>query len=154
MSINIESKVQELIGDIIENIGYTIYDLQYVKEGKDYYLRVFIEKANKEEITLDDCEKVSNAINETLDKADFIKEQYFLEVSSTGIEKTLRKKEHYINQIGNEIEVKLFKPINKNKQYIGILKRVEDSYIILENNNEEVKIDFKDISTSKTVYNW
>ena len=154
MSINIESKVQELIGDIIENIGYTIYDLQYVKEGKDYYLRVFIEKANNEEITLDDCEKVSNAINETLDKADFIKEQYFLEVSSTGIEKTLRKKEHYINQIGNEIEVKLFKPINKNKQYVGILKNVEDSYIILENNNEEVKIDFKDISTSKTVYNW
>lgn len=154
MSINIESKVQELVGNIIQNIGYTIYDLQYVKEGKDYYLRIFIESISGTEITLEDCEKVSNAINEELDKADFIKEQYFLEVSSTGIEKNLRKKEHYVKQVGNEIEVKLYKAINNSKQLVGILKKVEDDYIILETDNKEVNINFKDISASKTVYNW
>lgn len=154
MSINIESKVQELVGNIIQNIGYTIYDLQYVKEGKDYYLRIFIESISGTEITLEDCEKVSNDINEELDKADFIKEQYFLEVSSTGIEKNLRKKEHYVKQVGNEIEVKLYKAINNSKQLVGILKKVEDDYIILETDNKEVNINFKDISASKTVYNW
>ena len=153
MSINIEAKVQTLIADIIENIGYTIYDIQYAKEGKDYYLRIFIEKENGE-ITLEDCENVNNAINDKLDEADFIKEQYFLEVSSTGVEKTLRKKEHYERQIGNEIEVKLYKAIDNNKVYIGILKNVDDIGITLETENENINIEFKDISISKTVFKW
>lgn len=153
MSINIETKVQTLIEDIVKNIGYNIYDVQYVKEGKDYFLRIFIEKENGE-ITLEDCEKVNNAINDKLDEADFIKEQYFLEVSSTGIEKVLRKKEHFLRQIGNEIEVKLYKAIDKNKNFTGILKSVNDDSIILEIDNNEMIFKINDISISKTVYKW
>ena len=153
MSTNIESKVQTLIQDIIENIGYTIYDLQYVKEGKDYYLRIFIEKQDGE-IGLDDCEKVNNAINDKLDEADFIKDQYFLEVSSTGVEKILRKKEHYEKQIGNKIEVKLYKQINKQKEIIGTLKEVLEDEIVILHEENEIKINFTDIAMAKTVFEW
>jgi len=78
---NIEEKVEKLIKEKVENIGYELYDVEYAKEGKEYFLRVFINKP--EGINLSDCEKVNNEIDEILDTADYIKEQYFLEVSST-----------------------------------------------------------------------
>ena len=79
---SIEEKVEILLQPVIQKIGYDLYDVEYAKEGKNYFLRIFIEKPEGG-IDLDDCEKVNNAINEVLDKADYIKEQYFLEVSST-----------------------------------------------------------------------
>ena len=78
---NIESKVESLIIKQVENLGYELYDVEYVKEGKDYFLRIYIESENG--ISLDDCEKVNNEITDLLDSANYIKEQYFLEVSST-----------------------------------------------------------------------
>ena len=86
---SIEEKVEKLLQPKIEQIGYDLYDVEYVKEGPNYFLRIFIDKP--EGIDLNDCEKVNNEITEDLDKADYIKEQYFLEVSSPGIERVLRK---------------------------------------------------------------
>lgn len=77
---NIEEKVETLVKPIIEDLGYELYDVEYAKEGKNYFLRIFIDK--KEGIDLNDCEKVNDAINNKLDEKDYIKEQYFLEVSS------------------------------------------------------------------------
>ena len=114
---NIEEKVEQLIKTRVEELGYQLYDVQYVKEGQNYFLRIFIEKENGD-IDLNDCEKVNDGINEVLDSADYIKDQYFLEVSSTGIEKVLRKDRHLESNIGNKIEVKLFKPINKQKEFV------------------------------------
>ena len=108
---NIEEKVEKLVKKPIEDLGYSLYDVQYVKEGQDYYLRIFIEKSNGS-IDLNDCEKVNDGINDLRDKADYIKEQYFLEVSSTGLEKVLRRDEHLEQNIGKEVEVKLFKAID------------------------------------------
>ena len=108
---NIEEKVEKLVKKPIEDLGYSLYDVQYVKEGQDYYLRIFIEKPNGS-IDLNDCEKVNDGINDLLDKADYIKEQYFLEVSSTGLEKVLRRDEHLEQNIGKEVEVKLFKAVD------------------------------------------
>jgi len=87
---NIENKVNELIEDTIINLGYSLYDVQYVKEGKDYFLRLFLESENG--IDLEDCEKVSNSVTDILDKEDYIKEQYFLEVSSTRSRKDIKKR--------------------------------------------------------------
>ena len=101
---NIEEKVEKLIKSKIEKIGYELYDVEYAKEGKDHYLRIFIDK--KEGIDLNDCEKVSNEINEILDQADYIKEQYYLEVSSPGIERVIRKDSQLEKNIGVEIQVK------------------------------------------------
>lgn len=152
--MNIEEKVEKLIQKQVQDLGYSLYDVQYVKEGQNYFLRVFIEKENGT-IDLNDCETVSNGINDILDTADYIKEQYFLEVSSTGLEKVLRKDKHLKDNVGNKIEIKLFKPIDKKKEYMGILKEFNDNEITLEiENNHEMKISRKEISCIKTVFDW
>lgn len=110
---NIEEKFEALIKTKIEELGYNLYDVEYTKEGKNYFLRIYIDSKNG--ISLTDCEKVTGEINDILDKADYIKEGYFLEVSSTGIERVLRKDKHLEGAIGEEIEIKLFKPIDKQK---------------------------------------
>lgn len=150
---NIENKVEKLVSPIVEKMGYELYDVEYIKEGREYYLRIYIE--NKDGISLEDCEKVSNAITDILDKEDYIKEQYFLEVSSTGIEKTLKKDKHYQANIGAKVQIKLFKPVNKIKQYQGILKEFTEDEIIIENEKKEnIQLERKNIAQIKTVYNW
>ena len=150
---NIEERVETLVKPTIEDLGYQLYDVQYAKEGKDYFLRIFIEKENGT-ISLEDCEKVNNEIEEMLDTADYIKEQYFLEVSSTGIEKQIRKTKHLQENIGEIIDVKLFKPINNSKEYIGILKKFDDETIYLEADNQIIELERKNISLIKKYYNW
>ena len=147
----IEEKIEELISKTINNLGYELYDIEYVKEGKDYFLRIYID--SEKGIDLNDCEKVSNSINEILDKEDYIKEQYFLEVSSPGVERVLRKEKHLKDNIEKEVQIKLFKPIDGQKQHKGILKNFDDEYITILN-DKEIKIDRKNISQIKTVYNW
>ncbi len=148
---NIEEKIEKLILKPINDLGYELYDVEYVKEGKDYFLRIYIDSKNG--IDLNDCEKVSNSINEILDKEDYIKEQYFLEVSSPGVERVLRKEKHLKDNIEKEVQIKLFKPIDGQKQYKGILKNFDNDYITILN-TKEIKIDRKNISQIKTVYNW
>lgn len=149
---SIENRVESLIKEKIENLGYELYDVEYAKEAKNFFLRVYIESENG--ISLNDCEKVSNEINEMLDKSNIISEQYFLEVSSTGVEKVLRKEKHLENNIGVEIEVKLFKKDERGqKEYIGNLKSFNEKEITIQT-NEEIVIERKDIAQIKTIYNW
>ena len=175
---NIEEKVENLIKNNVENLGYSIYDVQYVKEGQEYYLRIFIEKESGS-IDLNDCEKVNDAINDLLDSADYIKDQYFLEVSSTGLEKVLRKDKHLQDNIGNQIQIKLFKPIEmtktkeiiepnqkskgkKNKNKDNKIKEIQgklDSFygkqIAIElEDNQMLNIERNNISLIKTVFDW
>ena len=149
---SIEEKIESLVTKPINNLGYDVYDVQYVKEGKDYYLRIFIDK--QEGIDLNDCEKVNNEINNLLDEADYIKDQYYLEISSPGIERILRKDKHLKDNIGKMIEVKLFKPINKQKNIEGTLNNFDKDFILLKADENEIKIDRKDISVIKTIYEW
>ena len=145
----IEERVEELIKDKIENIGYSLYDVEYAKEGPNYYLRIFID--SEKGIDLDDCEKVSNEINEKLDEADYIKEQYYLEVSSPGVERVLRKDIHLEQNIGKQVEAKLFKKDeNGSKNYIGVLKNFDEQTVTID----EIKIERKNIAQLKTVYEW
>ena len=139
---NIEEKVEKLVKKPIEDLGYSLYDVQYVKEGQDYYLRIFIEKPNGS-IDLNDCEKVNDGINDLLDKADYIKEQYFLEVSSTGLEKVLRRDEHLEQNIGKEVEVKLFKAIDLESNTENIENDASKSNMQQtdeDSNNEETSV--------------
>lgn len=148
---NIENKVNDLLKDKINSLGYDLYDVEYVKVGKDYFLRIYIDKETG--IDLNDCEKVSNEINVILDEKDLIKDQYFLEVSSPGIERILRKDEHLNANIGKTIEIKLFKPIEKQKQYIGELVSFNDEKIDIKI-EDVISIDRKNIAQIKTVYDW
>lgn len=148
----IEEKVEQLVKDPIKKLGYSLYDVEYVKEGPEYYLRIYIDKESG--IDLNDCEKVSNEINEILDKADYIKEQYYLEVSSPGIERKLRKDKHLEQNISKNVEIKLFKKDNNGKkEYTGKLKAFNQEEIIIET-DKEITIERKNIAQIKTIYEW
>ena len=148
----IEEKVEELIKDKIENIGYSLYDVEYAKEGPNYYLRIYIDSPKG--IDLNDCEKVNNEINVVLDEADYIKEQYYLEVSSPGIERRLRKDKHLEQNISKNVEIKLFKKDNNGKkEYTGKLKAFNQEEIIIEA-DKEITIERKNIAQIKTIYEW
>lgn len=149
---SIEERVESLLSETIKDLGYILYDVQYAKEGQNYFLRVFIEKEDGG-IGLEDCEKVNHGINDVLDTADYIKEQYFLEVSSTGVEKILRKDRHLSKNLKKEVEVKLFKPLLNSKEYIGILVEFNECEIVIEN-EEKITINRKDIAQIKTVFDW
>lgn len=150
---NIEEKVEKLVEPIIEKIGYKLYDVEYAKEGKNYFLRIFID--NEKGIDLNDCEKVNDAISDSLDDENYIKEQYFLEVSSPGIERNLRKDKHLKQNIGQQINIKLFKKDERGKkEYSGELKEFNEENIKIKQDEEEIEIERKYISQIKTVYNW
>ena len=149
---SIEGKIEKLVETKITNLGYELYDVQYVKEGKDYFLRIFIDKPKG--ISLEDCEKVNNEITDLLDTADYIKQQYFIEMSSPGIERILRKEKHLNDNIGETIEIKLFKHINKKKEIIGVLKQFDENTIVVLTNDEQIEISRRDISQIKKVYEW
>lgn len=149
---SIEEKVETLLKGRIEELGYELYDVEYTKEGKNYFLRIFID--NEKGIDLNDCEKVNDGIMDLLDEADYIKEQYFLEVSSPGIERILKKDKHFDLSLGEEIEVNLFKPINKKKTLDGILTGYDESSITMMYENNEITIERKNISLMKLKYNW
>ena len=150
---SIEKKVKELIEPIINKLDYELYDVIYTKEGKDYYLKIFID--NDCVISLEDCEKVNNAITDILDEKDYIKQQYFLEISSAGLERVLREDKHFKDNIGKLVELRLYKNLIDNKKIInGILKDFDDDSITIEVEKEDIRIERKEISNIKTIYEW
>lgn len=149
---NIEEQVYELINKSVTGLNLKIYDIEYVKEGKDWYLRVYIDKEGG--VDINDCENVSRLIDPMLDEADLIKQAYCLEVSSPGLERTLRKQEHFDEAVGQEVELSLFKAINDEKKVIGILKNCDENNITLEIDGNEQSFDRKNISKVKTTFNF
>lgn len=149
---NLEEKIIELIEPTINKLGYNLYDIEYLKKGKEYHLIIYIQ--NEKGISIEDCEKVSTGINEILDEANYIKEQYYLEVSSTGIEKVIRKEKHLNENIGNKVEITLYTKIDNMKQYVGILKSFNDDELILTMEEKEKTFIRKNIAQIKQVYDW
>ena len=149
---NIEEKVEALVEPIILKLEYNLYDVEYIKEGKDYFLRIYIDSDSG--ISLEDCEKVSNAINDVLDSANLIEEQYFLEISSPGIERTIRKDKQLAQNIGKELSIKFFKPYNGEKQMQGTLEKFDEENIYINLENKILDIPKKDIAQIRTVYEW
>ena len=153
MASNIETKVEQLLEKIIVDLGYDLYDVRYEKEAKDYYLRIIIDKPAG--IDINDCETVNNAINDILDEADYIKDQYFLEVSSPGLERILRKEKHFLSQIGKEVSVKLFKPIEKQKEFSGILESYNDTEVTIRLDEDTVmNFNRKDIALIRLAFDF
>lgn len=150
----IEEKIEELVTKPITDLGYRVYDVMYVKEGKDNFLRIFID--NDKGISIDDCEKVNDAITDMLDEADLIKDQYFLEISSPGVERNIRKDKHFEESTGKEVNIKLFKPLeNKEKEITGILKGFDKETVKIETDkNEEITIPRNNISSIKWAFKW
>ena len=147
----IEEKVESLVKDKIEKIGYELYDVIYTKEGSNKILRIVID--SEKGISLDDCEKVNNEIKETIDEANPIEEQYFLEISSPGIERLLRKDWQLKKFKGTDVNIKLFKKDeNGKKEYTGTLGDITESTLDVEAEGENITINRKIISQVKTIY--
>ncbi len=125
-----EARTEELLKPIAEANHVSIYDVEYVKEGSDYYLRASIDKP--EGVNIGDCENVSRALSDALDREDFIPDAYILEVSSPGLGRALKKDRHLQAAIGEEVEVKLFKPIDGNKEFAGCLESFDAGTLVLE----------------------
>lgn len=114
-----EARTEELLTPIAAEHGVEIYDVEYVKEGSEFYLRAFIDKPGG--VNIQDCENVSRALSDVLDREDFIPDAYILEVSSPGLGRTLKKDKHLARSIGEQVEIKLFKPLEKRREFDGEL---------------------------------
>ncbi len=130
-----EARTEELLAPIVEQYQVEIYDVEYVKEGSDWYLRAYIDKP--EGVNIIDCENVSRALSDALDREDFIADAYILEVSSPGLGRTLKKDRHLEKSLGEEVEIKTYKPIDKQKEFAGILKAFDKDTITIEEENGE-----------------
>lgn len=149
----IVEKVENIIGTKIAELGYLLWNTEFVKEGSEYYLRITIDSENG--CDLDDCEKVSKAIDPILDEYDPIEQPYNLEVSSPGLERDICKPWHYELCIGENIDVKLFSPDEYGtKLHTGILKSYNDEYLIIDENGLEVKILNKNIGKSNIHFDY
>ena len=139
-----ERRTEELLEPIAAANGVSIYDVEYVKEGSDYYLRAYIDKPGG--VNIQDCENVSRALSEELDRVDPIPDAYILEVSSPGLGRTLKKDKHLQASIGQEVEIKLFKPIDKCKEFSGILERFDADNIVIREGETERSFARNDIA--------
>lgn len=130
-----ESMTEELIMPIIEANHFELVDVEWVKEGSNWFLRAYIDKEGG--ITVDDCELVSRAFSDILDEKDYISENYVFEVSSPGLDRPLKKEKDFARSIGKEVELKLYKPVNKQKEFIGRLKDFDKDTVTIELDDEE-----------------
>ena len=143
--------VTELAAPIAEQFGCEIYDCVYRKEGKDYYLSVYLYKESG--VSIDDCAGVSEALSAKLDEADIIKGTYFFEVSSPGIERLLKTARHYEISIGKLIEVKLFAALNGQKKFTGrLLSFSDDAFDIELQGGEKLAFSMSAASQVKVLF--
>lgn len=132
---DIEKRTEELITPILERLGFSLYDTEYVKEGADFYLRAYIDKEGG--ITVNDCEEVSREMNEILDRENYVEGSYIFEVSSPGLGRKLTKDKHLAKSIGQEVELKLFQAVNKEKEFCGILERFDQDTVTIRLEDEQ-----------------
>ena len=148
-----EQKAETLILPLIEKHHFELVDVEYVKEAGNWYLRAYIDKPGG--ITVDDCELVSRAFSDLLDQKDFIDDAYILEVSSPGLGRPLKKDKDFVRSMGEEVEVRLFKPVNRQKEFIGILKAWDDKTVTLEfEEEEEMVFERKDIALIRLAFDF
>ncbi|MBU5459825.1 ribosome maturation factor RimP [Anaerostipes sp. MSJ-23] len=143
----IEERTEALVLPIIEENHFELVDVEYVKEGANWYLRVYADKEGG--IAIDDCVLISRALEEKLDAEDFIKDAYILEVSSPGLGRPLKKEKDYIRSIGKSIDIKLYQARDKQKEFTGILKEYKDGHIILMIDEEDVEFETKGIASAR-----
>lgn len=147
-----ETRTEELLLPIAERFGVEIYDVEYVKEGSEWYLRAYIDK--EEGVNIIDCENVSRALSEELDRTDFISDAYILEVSSPGLGRTLKKEKHFLKSIGKEIELRTYKPIDKCKEFVGILTNYQEGNVTMEIEGQSKTFEKAQIALVKLTFDF
>lgn len=139
-----EKSTEKLLEPILAQHHLELVDLEYVKEGSDQILRVTLDKEGG--LHIDDCELVSRDLSDALDQADFLQEAYMLEVSSPGLLRPIKKEKDFQRNLGKEIEIHLYKPREKQKEWVGILKDYDKESVRVEIAGEEMVFSLQDIS--------
>lgn len=146
--VNTVAKVEEIITPFAQQLGLEIWDVRFLKEGTDWYLRIFIDKEGG--VSIDDCVDLTHAITKPLDDADPISQSYMLEVSSPGVERELTKDEHFVKFIGSPVMLRAIRPINNVRDFNGVLTDYQDKKITVKlQDGEEIVLDKKETSYVK-----
>lgn len=141
---NIESSAWKITEDILKSTEIELVDVEYVKEGPFKYLKIYIDKPGG--VTVDDTADISRLLNKKLDEMDLIQEQYFLEVSSPGLERPFKKEGDFTKNIGNLVEAKFYKPIVGKKSVKGILREKKENSVVIEAGEDTFTFELKDLS--------
>ena len=150
-----EAKTEALLQPMVDERGCELVDVEYVKEGSNWYLRAFIDKPGG--ISIDDIEPISRELSEKLDQEDFISDAYILEVSSPGLGRPLKKDKDFVRSIGEEIEIHLYRAINKQKEFVGILKefnKEENTFTVELEDGEETVFNRADVALVRLTFDF
>ena len=139
-----EQKTEEILLPIVEEYGFELVDVEYVKEGSNWYLRAYIDKPGG--ITVNDCEAVSRIFSDKLDEKDFIEDSYIMEISSPGLDRPLKKEKDFARSMGKLVEVRTYRPIEKQKEFCGVLTAYDSSTVTIQEDEETRTFDRKDIA--------
>lgn len=147
----IVEKIEKIVAPVLKNMDLELVDIEYLQEGGYWYVRIYIEYLDKD-VSLDDCAKVSAAVEDEIDK--IIDKKFFLEISSPGIERPLKKEKDFLRFINSKIKISLKHKINDKKNLEGMLINFENDNIFLQLENETLEIPFKEIRKSNLVYDF
>ena len=132
-----EQKTEEILTPIVDEYGFELVDVEYVKEGGNWYLRAYIDKPGG--ISIDDCEVVSRRLSDILDEKDFIDDSYIMEVSSPGLGRPIKKEKDFKRSLGEEVEIRTYRMIDKQKEFTGILKAYDENTVTIALDDETNK---------------
>lgn len=133
-----EQKTEELLLPIVEQHGFELVDVEYVKEAGNWFLRAFIDKPGG--ISVDDCEVISRIFSDILDEKDYIEDSYIFEVSSPGLGRPLKKEKDFKRSLGEEVEIRTYRPINRQKEFVGFLKDYDKDTVTIEYDDESTQV--------------
>ena len=149
MKKQVQQAIFELAAPIVDSLNYELVDVEFVKEGANWYLRIYIDKDGG--ITIDDCQAVSERMSDILDKQDPIQQSYYLEVSSPGLDRPLKTERDFVKYKGEEVEVKLFQPIDGQKLFEGELIGLIDNNIVIKTNGKELSFEKEKVAIVRRV---
>jgi len=147
-----ESKTEKLLQPIVDELNIEIYDVEYVKEAGEYYLRAYIDKEGSVDIY--DCVNVSRKLEQKLDELDFIPDAYILEVSSPGLGRQLKKEKHFLKSIGLDVDLKLYKAVDGQKEFTGTLISYQDDKLVIRVDESEKEFELSQLARVNLHVEW
>ena len=148
-----EQKTEAILQPIVDAHGFELVDVEYVKEGGTWYLRAYIDKPGG--LTVDDCELVSRAANDILDEQDFVEDSYIFEVSSPGLGRPLKKEKDFARSIGEEVEIRTFRAISRQKEFTGLLTAYDKDTVTIElEDGETMQFQRSDIALIRLAFDF
>ena len=151
--MKVTEQVAQFAEPVVQAHGCTLWDVEYVREGGEWFLRLYIDKEGG--ITVNDCEAVAREMNEILDREDFVEDSYVFEVSSPGLGRPLKKEKDYVRSMGKEIEIRTYRAINREKEFYGILSAYDESTVTIETENgEKMTFEKPDIALIRLAFDF